>query len=113
MSITRADLSLIVGSSVSSLSFDRGDAVQREIALPILGSANLAFHRVAGAQAEAAHDLRGDVDVVRTGKIVRLCAAQETEAIVEHFNRAAPHDLGTRFGADLEDGEKEVLFAQR
>jgi hypothetical protein len=71
MSITRADLSLIVGSALSSVSFssgierreiveidavadgvgiveiDLGDAYEAEIALALLGAANLAFDRVA------------------------------------------------------------------
>ena len=67
---------------------DLGDLGQREIALAFLGSADLAFDRVAGAQAEAADDARRDIDVVGAGEIIRLGRAQEAEAVVENFDRA-------------------------
>ncbi len=50
---------------------------------PLLGAADLAFDRVAGAQAEAA-DLRGrDVDVVGAGQVVGFRRAQEAEAVLQ------------------------------
>ena len=106
MSITRADLSLMVGSSVSSVELlvrierrqiveidavaDRSgssklivrDAGQREIALALLGAADFAFDGVAGAQAEAADDRRRDIDVVGAGEVIGLGRAEEAEAVV-------------------------------
>ncbi len=91
---------------------DLGDAGQSEIALAVLGAADLAFDGVAGAQAEAADQLRRDIDVVGTGEVIGLGRAQEAEAVVEDFDRAHAHDLGAIFGADLEDREHDVLLAQ-
>src|SRR3546814_18987773 len=66
---------------------DRGQPGQREIALAVLGRADFPFHRVAGAQAELA-DLGGAyVDVVRTGQIIGLRAAQEAETVGQHLDR--------------------------
>jgi hypothetical protein len=58
----------LVAELLRVLEIDRVDLEQREIALAVLRAADLAFDRVAGAQAEAA-DLRGrDVDVVGPGR---------------------------------------------
>ena len=55
------------------------DLQQGKVALAFLGRADLAGDRVAGAQVEAP-DLRGrDVDVVRTGQVVVIRRAQESE----------------------------------
>ena len=67
---------------------DLGDLGQREVALAVLGAADLAFDRVAGAQAEAADDVGRDIDVVGPGEIIGLGAAQEAEAVVEHLDGA-------------------------
>jgi hypothetical protein len=90
------DLSLTVGSSVSSVQLlvrvERGEVVEidpvahrigiveidlgqlgeREIALAILGRADLAFDRVAGAQAPFADLVGRDIDIVRPGEVVRF-----------------------------------------
>ena len=89
------------------------DAGQREIALAFLGPADLAFDRVAGAQAEAADDRRRDIDVVRTGEVIGLGRAQEAEAVVQHLDGARTHDLDAVFGLDLQDREHQVLLAHR
>ena len=117
MSMTRADRSFLVGSShlhlqplvgierrqvvevdlvarlVRILEIDRVDLEQREVALALLRAADLAFDRVAGAQAEPP-DLRGrDVDVVRARQVVRFRRAQEAEAVLQHLDHAFADDL--------------------
>ena len=62
------------------------DLLQREEPLALARLANRAGDGVAGAQVEAAHLRRRDVDVVRAGLVVRVGAAQEAEAVA----RAAP-----------------------
>jgi hypothetical protein len=46
------------------------------------------------------------------GQIIGFRAAEKAEAVVEHLDRAHPHDLGAGFGADLEDREHQLLLAQ-
>src|SRR3546814_18991750 len=88
---------------------DRGQPGQREIALAVLGRADFPFHRVAGAQAELA-DLGGAyVDVVRTGQIIGLRAAQEAETVGQNLDRAGPHDPLAVFGHRPQDSEPPVL----
>jgi hypothetical protein len=85
---------------------------QREIALAILGRADLAFDRIAGVQVEAA-DLRGgDVDVVRAGQVGSVGRAQEAEAVGQHFQGAVAEDVLAFLGAVLEKGEDQFLLAQ-
>ena len=75
------------------LEIDRVDLEQGEIALALLGAADLALDRVAGAQAEAA-DLRGrDIDVVRAGQVVGVGRAQEAEAVLQDLDHAVADDL--------------------
>ena len=95
------------------LEVDAVDLQHREVPLAILGRADLAFHRVAGAQAEAPHLGRGDVDVVRPGQEVRLRRAEIAEAIRQDLERAFPVDRLLVLGERLEDAEHHVLLAQR
>ena len=90
-----------------------GDLEQREIALAILGRADRAFHRVAGAKAEAA-DLRGrNINIVGTGQIIGFRRAQKAEAVLQGFDHALAHDLDIAFGEFLQDREQHVLLAHR
>src|SRR3546814_2079872 len=59
-------------------------------------------------------DLRGaDVNIIRAGKIVRLRAAKKTEAVRQNFDRSGTHDLLATFSHGFQDGEHQVLFAER
>ncbi len=82
-----------------------------EVALALAGRADAAVDGVAGAQAEAAHLRRADIDVVGAGQIVGFRTAQEAETVLKHFQRAGAEDLDAFFGAGLEDGEHHVLLA--
>ncbi len=98
---------------VGIVEIDRDQTGQREIALAILGRADFAFDRVAGAQAEFADLIGRDVDVVGAGEIVGLRAAQEAEAIGEHLDRALTHDQFAILSLSLEDREHQILLTQR
>ena len=117
-SMTRVVRSFLVGSSSSSFSrslgierrqiveidavadlvrlveIDRVDLEQGEIALAVLGRADLALDRVAGAQAEAAHLARAHIDVVRARQVVRFRRAQEAEAVLQDLEHAVAEDGG-------------------
>ena len=61
------------------------DFQQGKVAFSILGRSDFAFHRVAGPEAETP-DLAGRyVNIVGSGQVVGLGAAQETEAVLEHL----------------------------
>ena len=93
------------------LEVDLADLEQREVALALLGGADLALDRVAGAQREAA-DLRGrDVDVVGTGQVVGVGRAQEAEAVLQHLDDAGAGDFDLFGGQLLQDGEHQLLLA--
>ena len=94
------------------LEVDGVDLEQGEVALAVLGRADLALDRVAGAQAEAAHLGGGDVDVVGPGQEVGLRAAQEAEAVGEDLERAVAVDRLLVLRQLLEDREHHVLLAQ-
>ena len=94
------------------LEVDGVDLEQREVALAVLGRADLALDGVAGAQAEAAHLGGRDVDVVRPGQEIRLGRTEETEAVGQDLERAFPVDRLLVLGELLEDGEHDVLLAQ-
>ena len=102
----------LVADLLGVLEVDRVDLQQREIALALLGAADQAFDRVAGAQAEAA-DLRGrDVDVVGAGEVVGIGRAQEAEAVLQHLDDAFADDLDVARRELLEDREHQLLLAQ-
>ena len=103
----------LVAGLVRVLEIDRVDLEEREVALAVLGAADLALDGVAGAQREAP-DLRGrDVDVVGTGEVVGVGRAQEAEAVLEHFDDAFADDLGLLGGELLQDREHQLLLAER
>ncbi len=83
----------------------------REIALAVARGADLAFDRIAGAQAPFADLVRRNIDIVRPGKIVCLRAAQEAEAILQHLDRADAENFLAVLGHFLEDREHEILPA--
>ena len=92
---------------------DRIDLEQREITLPIFRRANLAFHRIAGAQSKAAHLGGGDIDIIGPGQEIRLRAAQIAKAIGKDFKRTFPEDRLIIIGEGLQDREHHILLAQR
>src|SRR5262249_31413438 len=80
----------LLARDIRVLEIDRLDLDEREITLPLLGRADLARNGVARAQIEFPDLGRRDVDVVRSGQVVVLWSAQETEAVrqaLEHTFR--------------------------
>ena len=90
---------------------DLVDLHHGEVALAVLGRADLAFDRVAGAQAELADLGRADIDVVGAGQVVGLHRAQVAEAVGDHLDGAAAGDHLVGGGELLEDGEHQLLAA--
>src|SRR3546814_14104140 len=80
-----------VADDIGIVEIDGGELGQREIALAVLGPADLAFDGVAGTQAEFTNLIGRDVDVVGTSEIVRLGAAQETETVGQALDRVQPN----------------------
>ena len=80
--VLEEDLALGV---LGRLAVDLVDLDQREVALAVLGRADLAFDRVAGVQVEAADLRRRDVDVVGAGEIATCRASAGSRS-----RRAAP-----------------------
>ena len=101
-----------VAQPVGLLEIDAVDLEQREIALAVARRADLALDRVAGAQAEAPHLVRADIDVVRAGQVIRLGRAQKAEAVRQHFEHAVAGDRHVVLGELLQDREHHVLLAQ-
>jgi hypothetical protein len=91
---------------------DLVDLEQREVALAVLGRADLAFDRVAGPKAEAPHLARAHIDVVRAGQVVGFGRAQEAEPVGQDFEHAIAVDGGVVLGQLLQDREHHVLAAQ-
>ena len=101
----------LVALLLGVLEVDLVDLEQREVALALLGAADLALDGVAGAQREAP-DLRGrHVDVVGARQVVGVGRAQEAEAVLQHLDHAGADDVGLLGGQLLEDGEHQLLLA--
>ena len=95
------------------IEIDGDNAHQAEIALAILGPADFAFDGVASAQPEFADDLRRDVNIVGAREIIAVGRPQETKAIRHDFDGAGAGDFVAGVGRGLQNGENNVLLAQR
>ena len=100
----------LLGQLVRILVVDRLDAQQREVTLVLLGRANLARHRGAGPQAEAANLAGRDVNVVGAGQVVIVGAAEEAEAVGQDLQRPLAEHQAVELHALLEDLEDQVLL---
>ena len=67
------------------------DLEQAVVLLRLFGRAHLADDQVAGAQPKAADLALRDVDIVRAGHHVLVCA-QKADAVLDDFQRAAAED---------------------
>jgi hypothetical protein len=95
------------------LEIDRIDFEEGEVAFAFLRAPYLALDRVAGPEREPP-DLRGrDVDVVGAGEIVGVRRSQEAEAVLEHLDHAFADDVGFLAGELFENGEHQLLLAER
>src|SRR5690606_16931704 len=101
----------LVANRFGIFEIDRIDLEQRKIALAILGRPDLAFYRVAGAQAETADLRRADIDVVGARKIVGVRGTQETKTVGQDFDNAFAGNIDFLGGQFLEDRKHQFLFA--
>ncbi|OIQ78846.1 hypothetical protein GALL_394490 [mine drainage metagenome] len=90
---------------------DRVDLDQGEVAFAVLGRSDFTVDGVAGVQVEAADLRRRDVNVVRSCQIGAVRRAQESEAVLQHFQGAVAKNGFALFRLVLEQGEDEVLLA--
>jgi hypothetical protein len=93
------------------LEVHRFDLDEREVALAVLGRANLARYGIAGVEVELADLRRRHVNVVRTRQVVVVRGAQEPEAVRQHLEHAFGEDQPALLGARLQDLEDELLLA--
>ena len=89
----------------------RFDLDQCEVTLAFFGWADLPRDRVAGAKVELPDLRRGNVDVVRSGKVVVLGCAQEPETVRQTLQNTFGKYESAFFGLRLKDFEDEVLLA--
>ena len=105
------EMNLVTGL-LGILEVDPVDLDKSEVAFTLLRTADLAFHRVAGAQRELPDLARADIDVIRPGQIVRVRRAEEAEAILQHLDNAFADDFHIAGGKVLENGEQQLLLAE-
>jgi len=94
---------------IGIIEIDLGKAGERKIALPIARRADFAFDSVTGAQAPFAHLIGRDVNIIRPGEVIGFGRAQEAETVLQHLDRADPHDLVVIFlilGQFAQDAEQ-------
>jgi len=101
-----------VAQPVGLLEIDPIDLNHREIALAVARAADLAFDRVARSEPEAAYLVWADINIVWTGKVIRLGRAQEPEAVNKHFQNAVTRDWHVVFGHLLQNRKHQFLLAQ-
>src|ERR1700730_10411460 len=93
------------------LEIDRVDLKQREIALAFLGTANQAFHGVAGAQAEPAYLGWRDINIVGPSQIIRVGGSQEAEAVLQNLDDTRTDNLDLAACQLFENCKHQLLLA--
>src|SRR5205807_10643886 len=101
----------LVARDFRVLKIDGFDFDQREIAFAVFRRAHLAGDGVAGAQVKLADLRRGNVDIVRPGKIVVFRSAQESESIGQAFKDALGENQTVLFRLRAEDLKDQLLLA--
>ena len=101
----------LVALLVGVLEIDQVDLEQREVALSVLGAADLPLDGVAGPQRKAPDLRRGDIDVVGPRQVVGVGRAQEAEAVLQHLDHAGAGDVDLLGRKLLEDREHQLLLA--
>ena len=100
----------LAGQQVGVLVVDRLDAEQGEVALVLLGRADLPGDRRPGLQAEAANLAGRDVDVVGAGEVVVVGTAEEAEAVGQDLQRPLAVHQPVELHPLLEDLEDQVVL---
>jgi hypothetical protein len=95
------------------LEIDGVDLEQREIALSVLGTADVSVDGIAGSQSEPP-DLRGRyVDVVGTRQVVGFRRPQKAEPVGQHLDDAFADNIDFAVGQLFKDRKHQFLFAHR
>jgi hypothetical protein len=97
---------------VRIVAVDLLDLQQREVALALLGRADLAHDRVARAQVETLDLRRADVDVVGSVQVVPVLRAQEAVALRQDLQHALAAQDDIAVEQVLFDAEDQVLLTQ-
>ena len=84
----------------------------REIALVVFRGADDTLHRIASAKAQALHNRRSHINIIRASEVIRFRRAQESEPILQHFDHARAGDFFARFSAALQNGKHHFLLKQ-
>src|SRR5258705_6926 len=85
---------------------------EREVPLAVLGRADLAGDRVAGAEVEPLDLRRRDVDVVRTREIVVVRGTEESVSLGEDLQDPFREDQAVLLGLSLENLEDQLLLSE-
>ena len=101
----------LVARDFGILEIDRFDFNQGEVALAVLGRADLAGDGVAGAQIEFADLRRRNVNIVRAGQVIVFRRAQKAEAVGQAFQHALGKDQTVLLRLGAEDLEDQLLLA--
>lgn len=92
---------------------DRLDSQQRKVLLVVFWWADLAGNRIARAQTESLNLRVGNVNVVGARQVVVARRAEKAKSLFQHLQSALGKDQPTALGLVLEDGENQLLLAQR
>ena len=90
---------------------DLVDLQHGEIALAVLGRADLAGQAVAGSQVEAADLARRDVDVVGARQVRAVGGTKEAEPVLQDLQRALAEYVFPGLGELAHHGRDDFLFA--
>ena len=92
---------------------DRLDSQQRKVLLVVFRRADLTGDRIARAQAKPLNLRMRNVNVVGTRQVVIARRAEKAEPLVQHLQSTLRKDQPTALGLMLENGEDQLLLAQR
>ncbi len=112
------DRGALVERNLSALAVDRPvvdrlDLEQGEVALVLLGRADLAPDGIARAQVEAADLRRRDVDVVAARQVVGVRSAEESEAVGQDLQHSRAGQAAAAIALRAQDGQDQLGTAQR
>ncbi len=103
----------LVADFFGVVEIDLVDLQKREIALAVFRPTDLPLDRIAGSKRKPADLARAHINVVRSWKVVRVRGAQKAKAVLENFDDAVSCDFNFPSGELLQDGEHQLLFAER
>ena len=103
----------LVFSNFWIVEVDRLDSQQRKVLLVVFRRADLARDRVARPQTKSLNLRVGDINVVGARQVVIARRAEKAESLFQNLQSALGKDQPTALSLVLEDGEDQLLLAQR